>query len=92
METETRELKVWETFLVYLFLALLTVSSIVVLVVYFTKATWLGDSRNDRITMGFLIGVLICLVIAAVATWRAHSKPSEEDEDEEDEEVADEEE
>jgi len=90
METETRELKVWETFLIYLFLAVLTLSSLVVLVFYFSDFYKVGHSRNDRMTMGFVIGFLIALVIAAILTWRASRKPSEDKDD--DEEVEDEEE
>ena len=90
METETRELKVWETFLIFMFLAVLTVSSVVVLLFYFSDLYKVGQSRNDRMTMGFVIGVLISLVIAAILTWRAQRKPGEEKDD--DEEVEDEEE
>jgi len=87
METETRELKVWETYLVYMFLTLLTVTSIVLLIFYFSGVYKVGHSRNDRFTLGFIVAVVICLILSAIATWRAHAKPKDEDEEEaEDEE------
>jgi uncharacterized membrane protein len=92
METETKELKVWETFLIYLFLAMLTVTSVVVLVFYFSDFYKVGHSRNDRLTMGFVIGVLISLVLAAIGTWLASRKPHDKDEEGADDEVEGEEE
>jgi len=91
METQTTQLKTWETFLVYLFLCVLTITSIVVLVFYFSKLWMAGHTRGERIAMGFGIGFVIALALAAIGTWRAIREPTPE-EGEDDEEVEDEEE
>jgi|GEM_PF-5077946 len=91
METQVTQLKTWETFLVYLFLCVVTITSIVVLVFYFSKLYTVGYTRGERFGMGFGIGFVIALALAAIGTWRAIREPSPE-EAEDEEEVEDEEE
>jgi hypothetical protein len=91
METQVTQMKTWETFLVYLFLCVLTITSIVTLVFYFSKMWMTGHTRGERIAMGFGIGLVISLALAAIGTWRAIREPTPE-EDEDDEEIDDEEE
>jgi uncharacterized membrane protein (DUF485 family) len=95
METETKDIKAWEIFLVYMFLTMLLVSSIVVLVVYFIPSLKVTESRNDRLTLGFEAGFVVCLALSAILTGLAMRKPKGKEDEEEaegDEEVEDEEE
>jgi len=92
METQTIQLKTWETFLVYLFLCVLTITSIVTLIFYFSKVYLLEHTRGERIAIGFGIGFLISLALAAIGTWRAIREPSKKEDEDDEEEVDDEEE
>jgi len=92
METQTTQLKTWETFLVYLFLCMLTITSIVVLLFYFSKLYVVGHTRGERIAVGFGIGFLVAVALAAIGTWRAIREPTKKEDAEDEEEVEDEEE
>jgi len=95
METETKQLSPVMTFTMYMVLMLLTVSSIVVLIVYFSGIYKADYTRGERMMLGFGIGILVSVVLSAIATWRATREPKEEDDEEgaeDEEEVEDEEE
>ena len=90
METQTTQLKTWETFLIYLFLCVMTVTSVVILMFYFSKV-FPSFTKTQRFETGFEIGFVVALVLALIGTWRAIRTPSPEEEEDE-EEVEDEEE
>lgn len=92
METQVTQMKTWETFLVYLFLCVLTITSIVTLMFYFSKVYIAGHTRGERIAFGFGIGFLISLALAAIGTWRAIREPTKKVDEDDEEEVEDEEE
>jgi hypothetical protein len=92
METQTTQMKTWETFLVYLFLCVLTITSIVTLIFYFSKLYTVGHSRGERMAVGFGIGFVVALALAAIGTWRAIREPTKQEDEDDEEEVEDEEE
>jgi hypothetical protein len=94
METETKQLSPVMTFAMYMLLLVLSLTSIVVLIVYFSGLYKADYTRGERMMIGFGIGLLISVVLAGLGTWRATREPTEEDEEgaEDEEEVEDEEE